>query len=339
MRVGRCIRIGIVACGVLLASLTVISSAKAAVTCGGKKVTIKGTTGDDPFLLGTKKDDVIAGLGGDDIINAGGGEDIICGGAGDDELYGGGGSDRIFGEDGDDILSNGPESGVLNGGPNSPAPIGGDTVTYAKAPTSETVKVNLKKNTGHSAWGFDSLIGIENVFGSKGADILTGDANANGLYGGEGNDGLTGSGGDDYLDGGANIPVDPAFAFETGDIVNYQQSPASVGVYLNDFPSLGTASDGLGGTDTIVNTESAVSSPSGDILYGDNLKNFLFGGGGNDTISGSGGDDSLFGDNGDDTLWGGFGSDKVDAGGGSDTCNEIKIDIFSSCETVNTPDP
>ena len=54
--------------------------------------------------------------------------------------------------------------------------------------------------TGIAAGGYavgDVLIGIENIIGSDGADLLTGDSRANVITGGEGNDMLTGGAGAD----------------------------------------------------------------------------------------------------------------------------------------------
>lgn len=71
--------------------------------CGGRPVTILGTSGNDT-IRGTDGPDVILGLGGDDVIRGLGGDDILCGGAGKDRLIGGPGRDRMFGQGGNDKL-------------------------------------------------------------------------------------------------------------------------------------------------------------------------------------------------------------------------------------------
>lgn len=73
-------------------------------TCGGKKVTIYGTPGDDR-ITGTDGADVIHGLQGHDHIRGLDGNDTICGGAGHDLLTGGQGFDVLYGAQGNDHLS------------------------------------------------------------------------------------------------------------------------------------------------------------------------------------------------------------------------------------------
>jgi uncharacterized delta-60 repeat protein len=71
--------------------------------CGGRPVTILGTSGNDT-IRGTDGPDVILGLGGNDVIRGLGGDDILCGGPGNDRLMGGPGRDRMFGQGGNDKL-------------------------------------------------------------------------------------------------------------------------------------------------------------------------------------------------------------------------------------------
>ena len=72
--------------GVLLALLLVAPGQAAAMSCGGKHVTIVGTPGND-VIVGKKASDVIYGGGGNDRIYGGpNGNDTICGGPGDDTV-------------------------------------------------------------------------------------------------------------------------------------------------------------------------------------------------------------------------------------------------------------
>ena len=68
----------------------------APLTCGGKRVTIVGTDGDDT-LLGTNRADVIHARAGNDRVRGRGGNDLVCGGHGSDRLWGGDGNDRLYG--------------------------------------------------------------------------------------------------------------------------------------------------------------------------------------------------------------------------------------------------
>jgi poly-gamma-glutamate capsule biosynthesis protein CapA/YwtB (metallophosphatase superfamily) len=74
------------------------------VTCGGRRASIVGTTGDD-HIVGTDGDDVIVAGDGDDVVEAGAGDDIVCGGPGDDTIEGGPGDDRLFDGKWDDFYA------------------------------------------------------------------------------------------------------------------------------------------------------------------------------------------------------------------------------------------
>jgi hypothetical protein len=86
--------------------------------CGGAKVTIKGTNGDD-VINGTDQRDVINGLRGNDVIHGMEGDDAICGDKGNDELYGDEGNDSLYGEAGKDTLEGDDGYDVLYGGAQS----------------------------------------------------------------------------------------------------------------------------------------------------------------------------------------------------------------------------
>lgn len=76
------------------------------------------------------------------------------------------------------------------------------------------VKVNLSLNTGSDTFGdTDTLLNIENVFGSPFNDIIIGSRGANELRGDEGNDILDGLGGSDLLRGDAG---DDIFVYKAG---------------------------------------------------------------------------------------------------------------------------
>ena len=87
----------------------------APLTCAGRTVTTRGTTGNDN-IRGTAGVDVINALAGNDVVHGLTGRDVICGGPGHDRLYGEGSNDRLFGNDGNDGLWGGPGTDALNGG-------------------------------------------------------------------------------------------------------------------------------------------------------------------------------------------------------------------------------
>ena len=87
-------------------------------TCGGKKVTLLGTAGNDT-LYGTDGPDVIFGGDGTDKIYGRGGNDLICGGRGNDSLYGESGADKLYGQEENDVLDGGAGSDLCEGGAGS----------------------------------------------------------------------------------------------------------------------------------------------------------------------------------------------------------------------------
>lgn len=117
---------------------------------------------------------VIGSALGDNLI-AGNGKSTLYGGGGNDTLSGGNGADTLDGGSGDDLFVAGSGADLMVGGS------GADTVTFA-SPGFTGVSVNLAANRADN----DTVIGIENVIGSRGADIIVGDAGNNVIEGGRG---------------------------------------------------------------------------------------------------------------------------------------------------------
>ncbi|NBP46123.1 MAG: calcium-binding protein, partial [Betaproteobacteria bacterium] len=129
------------------------------------------------------------------------------------------------------------------------------------------VTVNLSTGTATDGWGgTDTLRNITGVVGSAFGDTLTGNASSNVFEGRGGNDTITGGG---------------------GDFVAYRDSQAAVNVNL----AAGSAQDGWGGTDTLVNINGVYGSVFADTLTGGSGNDTLVGGAGNDTLTGGGGVD------------------------------------------------
>ncbi|MBC7987318.1 MAG: FG-GAP repeat protein [Sphingomonadaceae bacterium] len=183
----------------------------------GGNDTLRGLDGDDEIEGGSGADRIEGGFGGD-AIEGGSGDDLALGGTGSDEVSlgsgndsaeGSTGEDTLTGEDGNDTLAGGAEADVLIGG------AGIDVASYAKSTAPVAVDLAAGAGTVGDAAG-DVLSGIEQLIGSKKADVLAGDALANVITGGKGSDSisgrdgadtLTGSGGADTLAGGAGADV------------------------------------------------------------------------------------------------------------------------------------
>ena len=230
----------------------------------------------------------------------------VTGSSFDDSIIGNANPNSFAGAGGNDTIDGGANPQGL-----------GDIVGYGSSPSGVTV--NLETGVANDGFGtVDTLTNIEVVNGSRFADALTGSSLGNELF--------EGGGGDDLIDGGGNV------GSGFGDFVQYGGFATS-GISVN--LSLGTASDGLGGTDTLVNIEWVNASRFNDTVIGDANRNLLRGFGGNDTIYGGDGndqlegdqlsnptltgDDVLFGEGGNDQIFGNAGNDSIDGGAGNDT--------------------
>jgi len=292
-------------------------------------------------VYGSAFNDTLTGDAKDNMLVGDAGADTISGGKGNDTLLGGDGNDTIDGGGDDDWLVGGAGNDVVKGG------AGVDWASYEDA--AGGVKVDLTKTTAQDTVGAgtDTLSGVENLWGSKFADVLTGDANANYLYGGDGNDKLYGGAGDDILSGGGGFNV--IDGGDGHDTVDFSDSDRGVSAFL---PGLMVPADGQWGRDYLFSIEAVLGSAHDDWIYSNTADNYLFGGAGDDVIYGMGGRETLEGGEGNDILAGagnslgdmflggagddlimaGAGTNVIDGGEGNDTLwastfNGVKIDL------------
>jgi Ca2+-binding RTX toxin-like protein len=239
------------------------------------------------------------------------GADVIIGNAGKDHIYGLGGNDMLKGGGGADILDGGA---------------GTDTAYYDDSGVGVQVSLQLGKGAGGTAEG-DTLISIENLYGSNHDDFLEGDAGDNTIEGGDGNDTIKGGGGSDKLFGGNGNDIlvgdGPNMKYDGGDgIDTVDFSGSGFSKFINlEIGLIGPyhPHNQQAWTPAIVNVENVIGSNLPDNLVGDANDNQLIGGGGADTLLGRGGNDKLDGGAGDDTINGGAGADSLTGGTGSDT--------------------
>ncbi|MBX9702076.1 MAG: hypothetical protein K2X74_21760, partial [Acetobacteraceae bacterium] len=215
---------------------------------------------------------VAAGGAGDDVLRGGMDAERLSGGPGDDTLDGAGGLDTVF----QDLLS--PTAGLGQRG----------------------VVLDLTTGVAVDPWGgTDTLIAIENAWGTTLADDMTGRAVAGVMtY-------LRGLAGDDTLrapPGGTLVAADHA------------DDPAAV---LADLGA-GWALDGWGGRDVLVGIAALRGSAFADTVSGGTAAERIEGGEGDDSLAGGGGADRLDGGAGNDTLDGGAGADTMAGGLGDD---------------------
>lgn len=263
----------------------------------GKDI-LYGETGNDT-LYGGSGNDILRGGSGNDRLYGGSGNDTMYGGSGNDSYYVDDLKDRVFetslpsstvdlggvdtvyttvsytlgafvenlvirtganvsgtGNTLDNLIVSGRGNNVLDGGD------GTDTLSYATAISgiSVSLSVTTAQITGGS--GNDTLLGFENIIGSRYNDQLIGDNHANLIFGNSGNDTLSGGAGDDRLQGGEGKDI------EYGGV----------------------------GNDTIFGNN------GDDILYGGDGNDILYGGNGNDRLYGGEGKDTFVFNTRPDTL-------------------------------------
>ena len=273
-------------------------------------------TGDDGAnaIFGFAGSDTIFGLGGNDNLvgdfididfDNGGppGNDTIDGGLGIDTLDGGGGDDVLRGGDNYDTLISSEGNDILDGG-DDVDPFNGvrvffDIADYSADP--DAVNVNLATGIASDGFGGTDLVSnIEFVRGSAFADTLTGGNVAN-----DGFELFVGNAGDDTIDGGSGF-----------DRVRYREDPGAVIINLSSSVqggvNPGTALDGFGFTDTLINIESIQGSNFNDRLFANDLGMQIRPQGGNDDIVGGLGIDEL-----DYAFTGGFEGVTINLGAGT----------------------
>lgn len=285
-------------------------------------------------IVGSNENDVIIGTAAAETIAAGAGNDVVWGGGGADTIDGGSGRDTVVyrtsaaavtvnlsvsgpqasggdaagnvlvgiesvaGSRFDDTLIGDAGANNLNGGAGADYLDGGagiDTAIYSSS--AAAVRIDLSSSgpqSGGDAQG-DVLVSIENVVGSRFADVLIGDNGDNVFTGGAGADTIIGGGG--------------------VDIASYAGSSAAINVVLGRAVQSGGEAEG----DRLTSIEGVYGSRFNDVIIGDNGDNVLSGGAGDDYLVGGGGFDRLNGGAGNDTLVisglaradGGEGTDKL----------------------------
>ena len=270
-------------------------------SAGGNKQ-IDGGGGTDTYRYGPNTAvaiDLVLGT----AVKTGGGTDSLTS---IENAVGSGGNDTILGDDTNNSLSGDVGNDSLDGRG------GFDTADYSfftNTNQSAGIVANLMTGTATDSWGnTDTLVSIEQLTGTNFADDLTGlqitDATASG--GSESN--LRGLAGNDTL---------RAPTVDSTVDADYRQDPGGVRVNLSAAAAVlgginiagGTARDGYGDTDTLVNIQIVIGSNFDDIILGGDRADHLYGQAGNDTLIGGAGDDSLAG---------GAGADSYDGGGGFD---------------------
>jgi len=162
-------------------------------------VNIENVTGTrfNDTLIGSSAANILSGGEGSDNLDGGDGHDVIEGGSGNDNLKGGIGNDRIAPDNG------GTGNDVVNGG------IGIDTVDYRNLTGTQGVQLDLRLTGAQDTKGagIDTILNIEQIYGSNYNDTIIGTNGDNWMHASKGSDSLFGSDGNDSL---FSDPVDNA---------------------------------------------------------------------------------------------------------------------------------
>jgi Ca2+-binding RTX toxin-like protein len=268
---------------------------------------------------GNALDNVLTGNSADNVLDGGAGADQMNGGAGNDAYVvddandvtlelAGHGSDTVrssiswtLGANLEDLILAGTNS--INGTGNELANVlysnagnnlldgdaGTDTASYNAASRAVTVDLGITGAQATGGAGNDTLINIENLYGSRFNDVLRGNADANLLNGRAGADSMAGGAGNDtyVVDNSGDTVAENAG--EGSDTVESDLS-YTLGEHLENLKLTGGAA--LNGT----------GNAADNVLTGNAGNNVLEGGAGNDTLIGGAGADTLVGGIGDDTY-------------------------------------
>jgi Ca2+-binding RTX toxin-like protein len=232
-------------------------------------------------VIGTNSNDKIYG---NSAMNS------LKGQGGNDELYGRGGQDTLEGGSGNDLLEGGASNDIYRF--SGTAALGSDTITEQSQVDYDYldfqafgygVKVDLGVKTTPQTVSPSKLTltlssdtGLEVVFGSPNADVITGNSRGVTFVGGAGNDTLYGGSGSDYIEGG------------DGNDVIYGRAGSD---YLLD----GDGDDsvyGETGSDFINFVSDPLDSPGNDYLSGGDDADWIGAGGGTDVLEGNAGNDN-----------------------------------------------
>jgi Ca2+-binding RTX toxin-like protein len=277
-------------------------------------------------------DDTLTGGSADDELDGGDGTDTIHGNGGNDNIRGddGGninqGNDQLFGEAGDDRFKGGAGNDLIDGGAdwdrveyNLETTFEGDDATHgvivnlsgAALVNVSVAGIAITSVAAGSAIDsrnyIDTLVAIEDIWGTGYDDIIVADVGENSLDGYSGADTLKGGLEADFLVGGAgNDILDGGTGGDDFDTLGYideyiwESGTQGITVNLSGVAQgallTGRAIDAFGNADTVTNFEDVRGTGFADTVYAAVLVDnpFSFSGfAGNDTFVGTSGRDRI----------------------------------------------
>ena len=215
-------------------------------------------------VAGRPGHDVLSGMGGEDLLSDSRADDVLAGGFGEDTLLvQNGGDDSADGGEGRDSVLAG--EGTFGGPPGSDQLDGGgdvDTLSYACSgggTSGVTVDLAVTGPQATGAAGTDTIAHFENLDGSDGPDVLSGNDQANVIFG---------------------LGLPPCGSTDGIDVIDGRAGDDTLGSQL-ELPELGTNRMWLYG------------GSGNDTLIGTSLNDYLDGGPGDDVLKALSGNDIL----------------------------------------------
>ena len=256
-------------------------------------------------ISGTDRSDYLLAGDGDDTIWAGDGDDFIDGGAGADHIYGEGGNDVMYGGTVPDFMDGGEGDDIIHGGDDTDVLIGsaGNDRLYGEA--------NLDEMQGGAGDDYmDGGLEADLIFGGEGNDVIIGGEGLDTDYGQAGDDQMFAGSGPDQNFGGYGDDILHGGPGGQNKTLNVDENLGEWGYNVSSFSELTTPLNKIADLN-FQNINMASSTPFGqlwvdiqgiegskfaDQIIGDDVGNWLIGGGGNDVFAGGVGDDVIIGD-------------------------------------------
>jgi len=295
---------------------TILLSQETSTTLATQTSTGEGTDRlyDIQDIIGSNHADTLVG---DDSANS------IRGGAEADIIIGGAGADTLYGENDNDTILGGLDGDTIYGGDDT-TDTGNDTVDYSYITDTSAINADLSRTNDEEIFqigtptNFDHVSGIENVTGTRNADIIKGSDDfdeVNILDGYKGNDTFYASKGvDSFIGGEGTDTID----FSNIDVNNAGENAIIVDLGLQQATDDGYQNGGTAVVDKIEGIEIVIGTNGDDQVRGSSVSNTIQGGAGDDTIYGIDGINVLQGGTDDDSIYGGVGVDTIEGGDGND---------------------
>ena len=233
---------------------------------------------------GADGNDTLIGISG---VRGGASGDILIGNASNNWLSGGEGNDVLIGGTGNDTASYKWANGSVT------VNLGVGTYNFSPYNYGSGIDFNGQTwGTSTGADGFDTLVGMDRVVGSRFDDTLTGNSGDNVFRGLDGSDTIDGGSGSDWINYSEALTINNGPTNSTSGITVDLSGVKDANGYLSITVADGNELLGSASTDKLKSIENITGTIYNDTLIGDACENTLQGFGGNDVLKGGAGNDT-----------------------------------------------